>query len=492
MSRSLNLMLRPVAALLVTAFAAGAWGLTPGVDAPPEPGTPRPLVVPAFEEAKLPNGVRVVVAPRHELPIVSVSLHLRLGAAADTDGHAGLASLTAALRTKGATRNGKALDATQIARQAEALGSTLDSAADWRGSALTMTVATSKLADATALITDATLHPTLSEAELGRLREQTADALKLSLSDPMALAGLAARRAWWGASVFGGSTTPASLARIRRKDVLAFHQQQLRPELATLVVSGDVTLAQAVALATRQLGAWKGNRMALPEARNEPASAATPATVLVNLPGAGQSGVVVMAPSVAYDAPDRRVAQVAGAVLGGGYSARLNQEVRIKRGLSYGASAGQDFQAVGGTLSAATQTNNATAAQVVELMRGEVVKMGEAVPAADELDARKATLVGNFGRQIETTGGLSAVAMDLIARGRPLSDAQKHAPEVMAVTAEQVRAYAAGHWTPASLRTVVVGDLGAAGDALKKLDDKALVLDAAQLDLEAPGLSKKP
>lgn len=117
-----------------------------------------------------------------------------------------------------------------------------------------------------------------------------------------------------------------------------------------------------------------------------------------------------------------------------------------------------------------------------------MIKAEQTAAAPEELEARKATLVGNFGRQIETTGGLAAVALDLIARGRPLSDAQKHAPEVMAVTAAQVQDYAAKRWTPASLRTLVVGDLAAAGEALKTLDDKALVLDASQLDLEAPGL----
>jgi zinc protease len=177
-------------------------------------------------------------------------------------------------------------------------------------------------------------------------------------------------------------------------------------------------------------------------------------------------------------------------VLGGGYSARLNQEVRIKRGLSYGASSNLEFQASGGRLAAQTQTKHASAAEVATLMRAEIVKMGQTLTAPEELAARQATLVGNFGRQIETRGGLAGAAIDLVARGRPLSDAQKLAPELMAVTATQVRDHAAKQWTAERLRTVVVGDLAAAGSSLSALDAQALRLDSAQLDLEAPSLKR--
>lgn len=500
---------------LAGALPLAALAATPGQDEPPLPGPPRPLVVPQFEQHTLPNGVRVVLAHRPGLPLVTVALHLGLGSAADPAGQAGLASLTASLRTKGATRQGRALNASQIAQQAEALGGTLDAGAGWQGSTVSMTVLAPRLAEALALVVDTTLRPTLAADELTRLREQTADGLKFSMSDPAALAGLVARRAQWGDSVYGGSLTPASLARIQRNDVLAFHRRQARPELATLVLSGDVSSTcpqgraalssppeeikatsggpalpcePALALAQQALGSWPTLPMALPEPRREPPSPATPATVLVQLPGAGQSAVVVMAPSVAADSPERRVAQVAGAVLGGGYSSRINTEVRIKRGLSYGASAGNELQPVGGVLTAATQTQHATAAEVVKLLQGEITRLAEDPPTADELAARQATLVGSFGRQLETTAGLAQVAIDQIARGRPLEELQRLAPEVLAVTPTQVQAFAARHWTAGRLRTVVVGDLAAAGAGLRSLDPEALVLDAVQLDLNAATL----
>ena len=476
-----------LSAALLTSFMAMA---TPGVDEPPEPGPALALVLPHIQEATLPNGLRLIVAERHDLPLATVALHLKLGSANDPQGQAGLASMTAELRSKGATHKGRTLSASALASEAEALGAALGTGSSWDGTTASMTVATSKLQAATALVADTMRHPTLAGSELDRLREQTIDGLKLSLSDPMALAGMAARRSFWGASVFGASVTPASVARIKLSDVKAFHQQQCRPDLATLVFTGDVSLEQAKALALRVVGDWTAPASPAPQAQAQAPSPQTPETVLVNLAGSGQSGVIVMAPSVPANSPERRVAQVAAAVLGGGYSARLNTEVRIKRGLSYGASASNELESTGGFLRAGTQTNHPTAAQVVSLIQGEIVRMGQANPTPDELSARQATLIGNFGRQIETTAGLATTVLNQVERGRPLSDLQKLAPDVLAVTAEQVKDFAARHWQADQLRTVVVGDLAAAGDVLKTQHPKALVLDATQLDLASPGLKR--
>lgn len=482
------------AALVVGLALAASEALagTPGLDLPPLPGTPRPLTVPVLQEARLPNGLHVVVAPRADLPLVTIALHLRSGAATDPTDKSGLASLTASLRTKGALRQGKRLDATQIARQAEALGSTLDAQADARGTALSMTVARSQWAAATALIADVTRHPTLAGTELARLKDQASDGLKFSLSDPGALASLVAQRTAWGASPWGGVTTPASLARIDRADVLALQRRQARPDGATLVVAGDVTLDEALRLARQHLGRWVAPKAPVPTESTQGPQPAKARTTLVDLPGAGQTGVVVVAPAVASDDPQRRVAQVAAAVLGSGYSSRLNQEIRIRRGLSYGAGAGLELQPVGGVLHASTQTSHPNAAQVVQLMREEIERLGQTAPADDELAARQAGLVGGFSRQIETTTGLAALGLDLAVSGRPLDEAQRHVPALLAVTPEQVRHFVASHWSAAQLRTVVVGDLGAAGPALTQLDPQARRLNAATLRLDTPDLGHAP
>jgi zinc protease len=473
------------------ACALQALAATPGVDAPPEPAPPRPVTVPPITESTLPNGVRVVVAPRHDVPLVTATLFVRVGAEADPPGRAGLAGMTASLLSKGAQRGGRTVGASELVRQAEALGSTLDTGSGWRTSSVTMTVATSKLEPALALLSDVARRPTLAQAELDRARAQALDGLQVALSDPGQVAGFALRRAFWGPSVFGAVTTPASLQRISRADVQAFHRSWYRPELAVLVLAGDVEPDRGLALARQQLGAWRVQGAAPKAPKLEPAVPLEQPLVVVDLPGSGQSGVAVAAPFVPLGAPDRRVAQVAAMVLGGGYSARLNQEVRVKRGLSYGAFADAESHESGGMLSAQTQTNHPTAAQVLQLMRGEMERMAGDAPSRDELAARQAAMVGSFSRRLETTGGLAGQITALIAQGRPLSELSRYVDEVLAVTPQQVRDYAARHWKDGALRAVVVGDTRAAGDSLKGFETGALVVPAGRLELDQPGLLKK-
>jgi len=127
---------------------------------------------------------------------------------------------------------------------------------------------------------------------------------------------------------------------------------------------------------------------------------------------------------------------------------------------------------------------------VAMLLKDEILRMGTAAPSADELAARQAALIGGFGRQVDTTAGLAGTVLNQVARNRPLAELKQYVPEILAVTPEQVKGFAAAHWQAKDLRTVVVGDLAAAGDSLKALDPKALVLEAGKLDLEAAGLAR--
>ncbi len=486
MTRRPLLLATAVLTAMVSVVAVAA---TPGVDAPPAPQAPRPVVVPAFEQQTLPNGVTLVVAPRHETPVVTVAVLVRAGPEFDPAGRSGTAAMTAGLLTKGARRGGKPVSATELARQAEALGGTLDAASGWRSTTLTMTVSTPKLDAAAALVADAVRQPTLGADELERARAQTLDGLRVTLGDPGAVAGMVARRAFWGDSAYGGIATPASLKRISRADVLAFHAAAFRPERTVLVLAGDIEPAHARQLADRLFGSWRGAPKARAEARSATAAPLPEPLVLVDMPGSGQSGVVVAAPFVAADAADRRAGQVASAVLGGGYSARLNQEVRIKRGLSYGAFSEAETHPGGGMEQAVTQTSHPNAAQVLQLMRAEIARLAEAPPTADELAARQATLIGSFARRLETTGGLASVVVAQLVQDRPLDDLRRTVDEIMAVTPEQVQAFARTHWRGQALRGVIAGDLKAGGEALAALPGPVRRIGAEAMNLEAPNLA---
>lgn len=496
----------PAAAALLAALpvhAADAAGVTAAAaaapddfSAPPPAGPPRPVTVPPLHESRLDNGVNLVVAPRHGLPLVSAWLLVRVGGETDPLDRAGRAEMLASLLTRGAERNGRPVSAPEIARQAEALGGSLDAGSGWRSTSVGMTVTTPRLDAALSLLSDVLRRPTLAPDELERLRVQAIDSLKVSDSDPGSIASRVARRLYWGTSAYGGVTTAGTLGRLKRDDLVALHRQGYRPEDTLLVLAGDLTPEQGQALARKHFGDWRPNRMAPLARRDGTAQPLAPRTVLVDLPGVGQSSVVVLAPFTSLadaDVPELRTAQVANAVLGGGYSARLNQEVRIKRGLSYGVGTSAEQHLEGGVWDASAQTDHRNAAQVAELLRAQVLALAGTPPTAEELAARQATLVGSFARRLDTNAGIASLITARWSTGRPLSELNRFVDEILAVTPAQVQRFAGRRWTDGALRTVVVGDFSAAPEAFDKLaaaDPGALRVKASELDFGGEGLQR--
>jgi zinc protease len=451
----------------------------------------RELELPAVHESQLANRLDLIVAgvagTNKPLPLVHATLVLRAGSLADPADRCGLADLTATLLSKGATRAGRPIDAAMLARQAEALGGSLTTSAGPDSLTVSMTVMPAKLDAALALMADVMRRPLLQAAELERARSQAVDGLRVSLSDPSALASRVARKLWWGQGPHAAVVTPSSLQRISRDDVASFHHRWARPDRAALVLAGDVDPGAARRLAERWLGDWAAPAEAAPELPGAAPAPLAPPLVLVDLPGAGQSAVVLLAPGVSDGSAERRTAQIANEVLGGGYSSHLNQEIRIRRGLAYGAGSHVDLQRQGGSLVASAQTGNDHAVEVAQLLRETVLAMASSPPAADELIARQSNIAGLFGRRFDTVEGTASLIANRWARGRPLAELRTAVPELLAVTAEAVQDFSRKHWNdPAQLRTLIVGDLSQVGEGVQSLGPSALRLNAKDLDLDHP------
>jgi zinc protease len=477
-----------LAALVGTAGAADAPTSFPAT--PPAPGPAPRLDIPTPDAQRLPNGLEVVSVRRAGLPLVTAQLVLRRGGELDPVNQAGLADLTANLLARGAGGQ----SAPQIAAAAEALGGSLQAAAGWDESSLGITVTTPMLPKALTLLATVVRHPDFAPAELARAKAQATDQLRLSLSQPLTLAALAADRAVFGAGAYGHSRTgtPASIARITRADVERLHAELYRPDNAILVLAGDITPAQALQLATASFGDWKQPATPLPPRPRGSADGKLPAVLVIDQHGAGQAGVVA-----AHAIPARKDASyytgvVANAVLGGSYSARLNEEIRIKRGLSYGASSRLQPLADTGLWLAAAQTKNASAPQVVALMRQQFAALGKADVPAAELAARKATLAGDYARSLETTAGLAREVADLAVYRLPLGDINQYITKVQAVTPKEVATYARKHLDPRHTHVVVVGDASQFGPAMHEAYPDAATLQAGTLDLDGASLQAPP
>lgn len=450
----------------------------------PAPGPAVSPVIPKATETKLANGLRVIVVEKRDLPIVTATLVAPAGGARDPVGKAGTASLAADLLTKGTTTR----SAEQIAQQVESLGGSIGAGADWDAAFATVTVKADQVDPALTLLADVARNPAFAQAEIDRTRKQSIDGVTVQLKDPGALSGIVAGRAVFGDRAYGNllTGTPTSLPRITRDDISSAYRRAWNPVQSALVVVGDIASKDAAALAQKLFGDWKTDGLTV--SSSERIIPTAPRVVVVDMPGAGQAGVVIARPGIARDDKDFYAAQVANATLGVGFTSRLNREIRIKRGLAYGAGSSVDTRKLTGIVSASTQTKNPSAPEVVSLIAAEMNRLGEAPVPAAELDSRKAVLVGSFGRRIERTDGIAGALADYVAEGVPLDTLSTYIPSIQGVDPAAVQAAAKKVLDPSNASIVVVGDAKLFVDELRKTHPNLEVIPAASLNLDSAAL----
>jgi zinc protease len=453
--------------------------------APPPAGRELEATIPHPSVQRLANGLSIVTVERHDLPLVSAAVVVRGGSSADPAGKDGLGELTASLLTQGtATRS-----ATEIAQAVEALGASLNSGADWDEMSVSVTVKSDQADPALAIIADVARNPAFAGEELERQRALAIDNVTVSMKDPGTIAALVAERAIYGRAPYAhpSAGTATSLKAIGRDDVTAAYRALWTPGNATLILTGDVTPEQARALAQKHFGAWSASGGPGPwlAAATGPAG---PKVIVVDMPGAGQAAVAVARSGLSRRDPRFYRTLVANAVLGGGYSARLNQEIRIRRGLSYGSGSSLDARREPGPFLAATQTRNDAAAEVLGLILGELRRLGaEPIPAA-ELDARRASLTGDFGRDAETTAGLAQLVSSYVARGIDPAELIRYQRAVLAVTPAEAQAAAAELLRPEGATIVIVGEASQFLERLRQTQANVTVIPIAELNLDRPAL----
>jgi len=455
----------------------------------PALSTPVEPVLPVPAERTLANGLRVIVARSSDLPLVTAELTVRSGAAADPQGLAGTSMMASELLTEGT----KTRSATEIAAQTEALGANLSAASAWETSSVSLNVMPQNLEPAMAIMADVARNPVFKDEELERVRTQSLDALSVAYQRPGSVAQFAAAPLIYAGSPFGhvAGGTPTSLPKIGRGELVANHASYWRPDNAILVITGDVTPEQGFALAEKTFGDWARPATPLPAA---PAADMTsrPRAVVIDMPGSGQAAVTLAKTAIVRSDPRYYSGLVANSVLGGGYSARLNQEIRVKRGLSYGAGSSLTARQSTGAITTSTQTKNESAPEVISLVRTEMKKLADAPASADELAARKSVLVGGYGRELATTDGLAGILGGLAVYGIPLSEVQAYTGKVEAVGPADVQRFAAEVMDPSQASVIVAGDAKLFGPGLQTALPGAEVIPLTQLDLDSPTLRKAP
>jgi zinc protease len=461
---------------------------------PPPPAAPRSVTVPKPVERTLPNGLRVVVVERTNMPLVSAAFVIKNGGEVDPPQLAGVADLTASLLTKGtATRN-----APQIAEAIEALGGSIQSGARWDASTASVGVQSSRIAPAMEILADVVRRPTFKDEEIERLRQQYLDDLTVALGQPGSIARYVASRVVFGDAPYGHplSGTPESIARIKRDDIARMHATYYRPDNAILVIGGDIRPEEAFKTAERFFGDWQKPAAPLPaqsakttQANTTGASAPQPRIVVIDKPDAGQAAVLVARTGIRRTDPEFFRGIVANSVLSG-YSGRLNQEIRIKRGLSYGARSALETRRETGPFTAEAQTKNESGAVVAGLLLGELSRLANGELPDAELTPRKAVLIGGFARNLETADGLVAQVASLALHGLNFEEINNYINNVQMITAKDVQGFAGSRLDSRAANVIIVGDAKKFLPELQKQYKNIEVIPIAELDLNIAQLRK--
>ncbi|HKP92993.1 MAG TPA: pitrilysin family protein, partial [Chthoniobacterales bacterium] len=464
-------------ALLSAAHVGSAWAIG-GVDTPPAPSAPRETAFTQPKETKLPNGLRVIVVERPGLPLLAAELVIRNGAEVDPKDLAGTASVTGSLLTRGT----ETMTAPEIASAIESLGGSIDSGAFWDSARATIVVMSDKAEPALKILSDVVLHPTFKQDEIDRLKNQMLDGLRVAMRQPGTLAQFVMNRLLFGDAPYGHSHTGTmeTVQAIKREDIVKLYQTYYVPGNSALILSGNLTLGQGRKWAEQFFGEWKGTT----PPRETPASANDwkPSNVVVDMPEAGQAAVLITRPGIKRDSPDYYTGIVANAALGTGFVSRLNREIRIKRGLSYGARSSLDSRRDVGPFSAMTQTKNESAAEVAMLMQSELKRMKSEPVQGAELKSRQAKLTGDYARSLESNGGFVGKMSAMVTYDLPLDTINKFIPRINAVTSEDVTAFVAKYFdTQQSL--IIIGKAGAFLEPLKKDWPEVKVIPVPDLDL---------
>ena len=435
----------------------------------PEVGPTPEFTPPGVVRRKLSNGLEVLIAERHGLPILTLDLVVKGGETLVPKGKEGLASMTATLLTEGTTSR----DALALAGDLAEIGASVDADGELEHSTLSLTTLTKHTARALELYTDVLLHPSFPEKALNRHRLQRLARLKARLDEPQGVAGVVFPKVLYGEDHPYGRPdlgTPKTIAGLTRDDVVAFHKRLFHPNNSALIVAGDTTPDDIVKTLEQALKGWEPGDVPGAKAPGAP-PASKPVTVyLVDKPDAAQSYLAVGHVGVPRSTPDYFPLTVLNAVLGGQFSSRINMNLREKKGYTYGAYSHFHFRLGPGPFEAecSVQTD-VTKEALVELVNEITEITGKRPVTAEELAFAKERIVRGFPAKFETTSGVAGTLMGLVLYDLPADYFATYQSKVEAVTAADVERVAKKYLNPGGLTIVVVGDRAKVEKPLRSL-----------------------
>jgi zinc protease len=426
-----------------------------------------PVKLPAYERAVLKNGLVVFVMPSARLPLVDFRLVARAGAVNDPAGKEGLAHLTAELLTQGAgERNAK-----QFAEDIAFVGGTLSSSSGAEQTVLTCEVLRKDFALGLELLRDAAARPTFPAAELERKREEALGEIASDRDDPSTVADHELLPFLMGKSPLAHAAIgrAASVKGITREEVVAFHAQEITPDNAILAVVGDVDPGTALEAIEAAFKEWKssGREHRVPY---EPLTRGGGRSVrIVSKPEVTQTQIRMACPGVSRSHPDYFPITVANTILGGGFTSRLVNEIRVVQGLTYGIGSGFRMYRNTGTFGITTFTRNETLRRCIDESIRVVKELLEQGPTEQELTKARRYLTGQFPLGLQAPDQLAGQLVEIEFYGLDPKFVENYDAGVNGVAMADCRRALKSYFCTDDLRILVVSNPDSAKKALEGL-----------------------
>jgi predicted Zn-dependent peptidase len=438
----------------------------PTYPARPVPGAIPSWTFPSAVAGRLGNGLTTLHSELPSRRLAAVRLVLDAGAAREPGGLDGVATLTARALTEGTTTRG----GNAFAAALERIGATLYGSAGLISLQVSLDVPVTRLNDAMELLAEAVRTPALADSEIRRLGRERIDEIGQEDADPRSRAIRELRAVMFApdsrtARPTGGDRE--TVARLIGEDVQVFYGGT-DPAAATVVTAGDFSGVDINALLAEALGGWTAPERTLPEA--EPVSAVEgPRLVIVHRAGAVQTQLSFGHHVPGRDHPDWAPLTVAGQVLGGGLSSRLNAVLREEKGYTYGMHAGlMRLQDSGLFLAEGAVHTEVTGLAVADALTG-LRSLLEGI-TADECHTAVRSLADSAPTRYETARAVAAEIADAAANGLPADYPRNYFDAVRQTTPEVAAAAYARHVDPDALTVIAVGDADQIQDPLEKLD----------------------
>ncbi|QOY93232.1 insulinase family protein [Massilia sp. UMI-21] len=458
-------------AMAVTlAFAPAAYAAPAAAKDLPMPayGQDKPIPVPTIAKQTLANGLTVWVVPRDGLPRVDYVLAVRgAGFAADAPQTPAFANMLAGLLNEGSAKR----DSRAIAEAAQGMGGSVAAGASSDGIVVSANALASQAGPMMQLLAEVARTPSFPEGEVALAKANALQALRVSETQPGFRAERAISKAIYGDHPYSRTTpTVVAINAVTQGMLRSEHARRMRPDHALLVITGPVKPAEAMKLAEAAFGDWKASGPQLPQTAAAPASA-KPARILLERDGSVQSAVRLGAPGIAASADEQIPLRLASTILGGGFSSRVNSNLREEKGYTYGASAGARMNRAGGAIVGGADVRNEVTAAALNEFLAEYKRIGTEPVPAKEMEMNKRYVAGGYMISNQLQRSVASTLAQNWLVGLPAEFLGEYVPRIQKVTPEQVRAVANKYFAPDRQSIVVVGDPKAVGEQLKSFGE---------------------